>query len=530
MALNNSGKISLAGSTAGESVALELSKSATGMISMNDTDVRTLAGMTTGMIQLDDFYGKSSGLGYFISSAFLPSGYTFQSLIYADDSFFMSIQTNSVTGNPYSGSLVVKINSDFTSYTITPNQIESIYGRYNSGLTTVNREYSLQYPIYDGNRLIYATQVQKQSAGTANRCGDVGLVEWDTTTNSYVRSIQFGHYYSSGTVTGPSPRFLHKSWDGNYYCLSISGSTNLNPRGYQNLNKSDFTHNSPVLSTSSDMHNASMPAFYNQPTLKGCWYHIVSNSSTSSTTNRFKIYNVNSSYSQIGVISEIAATYLSHTAGIDGSCFVTSRINGTVRKTIYLQKYDISGNLLWTKSCGTGGVDIASAGANFMHSQDGFIYLNVTVGVSVSTVLKMDYDGNVILGRGLAFSSFGSTIVGLYLTIPSTKFNQDSLLLNDTSDGPIIWGGGSVTTPATGLKYFFGKLSSNLLNVGTYTVNGETITVTDQTSAVTFSSSGPIAAGAAISSIPSYITELQSNSHTFSAKTPSGITLGKTNV
>jgi hypothetical protein len=60
MALNSSGKISLAGSTAGESVALELGKSATGMISMNDTVVRALAGISTGVIQLDDFYGKSS--------------------------------------------------------------------------------------------------------------------------------------------------------------------------------------------------------------------------------------------------------------------------------------------------------------------------------------------------------------------------------------------------------------------------------------------------------------------------------------
>jgi hypothetical protein len=64
MALNGSGKISLAGSTAGESIALELSKSATGMISMNDTDVRALAGITSGVIQLDDFYGKSSVSGF----------------------------------------------------------------------------------------------------------------------------------------------------------------------------------------------------------------------------------------------------------------------------------------------------------------------------------------------------------------------------------------------------------------------------------------------------------------------------------
>lgn len=67
MALNNSGKISLAGSTAGESIATELGLGATTQISLNDTVVRALAGVTTGIIQLDDFYGKSSA-SYWIRS------------------------------------------------------------------------------------------------------------------------------------------------------------------------------------------------------------------------------------------------------------------------------------------------------------------------------------------------------------------------------------------------------------------------------------------------------------------------------
>lgn len=67
MALNNSGKISLAGSTAGESIAVELGKSPTGLISINDNDVRSLAGISTGIISLGDFYGKSSA-SYWIRS------------------------------------------------------------------------------------------------------------------------------------------------------------------------------------------------------------------------------------------------------------------------------------------------------------------------------------------------------------------------------------------------------------------------------------------------------------------------------
>jgi hypothetical protein len=61
MTLNSSGPISLGGSTAGQSINLELSKSATAQVSLNDTDVRTLAGVASGAIIVPtNFYGKSA--------------------------------------------------------------------------------------------------------------------------------------------------------------------------------------------------------------------------------------------------------------------------------------------------------------------------------------------------------------------------------------------------------------------------------------------------------------------------------------
>jgi len=64
MALNASGTLSLAGTTAGQSIALELSKSATATISLNDTDVRSLAGINTpaSTISISNFYGTSAGV------------------------------------------------------------------------------------------------------------------------------------------------------------------------------------------------------------------------------------------------------------------------------------------------------------------------------------------------------------------------------------------------------------------------------------------------------------------------------------
>ena len=61
MALNASGPISLAGTTAGQSIALELGLGTSTQISLNDTAVRTLAGVLSGAIIMPtNFYGKSS--------------------------------------------------------------------------------------------------------------------------------------------------------------------------------------------------------------------------------------------------------------------------------------------------------------------------------------------------------------------------------------------------------------------------------------------------------------------------------------
>lgn len=75
MALNTSGAISLAGATTGESIAVELGQSASGVISLNDTNVRSLAQVPSGAIIMPtNFYGKSSAGE---ASYLTPGTYTF---------------------------------------------------------------------------------------------------------------------------------------------------------------------------------------------------------------------------------------------------------------------------------------------------------------------------------------------------------------------------------------------------------------------------------------------------------------------
>jgi len=60
MPLVSSGEISIGGSTANRSINLELGRSATATSNLNESALRTLAGVASGTISLSNFYGKSN--------------------------------------------------------------------------------------------------------------------------------------------------------------------------------------------------------------------------------------------------------------------------------------------------------------------------------------------------------------------------------------------------------------------------------------------------------------------------------------
>ena len=70
MALNSTGPISLGGATTGQSINLELGLSATATISLNDTTVRSLLGVSSGAISLNSAYSKSHGVPITVTARF----------------------------------------------------------------------------------------------------------------------------------------------------------------------------------------------------------------------------------------------------------------------------------------------------------------------------------------------------------------------------------------------------------------------------------------------------------------------------
>ena len=74
MALNASGLISIGGSTVGQSVNLELYRSATAASNLNESAFRTLAGVPSGTISLDNFHGKANYATMYCESSSNPLG------------------------------------------------------------------------------------------------------------------------------------------------------------------------------------------------------------------------------------------------------------------------------------------------------------------------------------------------------------------------------------------------------------------------------------------------------------------------
>jgi hypothetical protein len=77
MTLAASGEMSIGGSTATRSINLELVRAAGATSSLNETALRTLAGVASGTISISNFYGKSNFTVAY-NSLYIGSGYTFE--------------------------------------------------------------------------------------------------------------------------------------------------------------------------------------------------------------------------------------------------------------------------------------------------------------------------------------------------------------------------------------------------------------------------------------------------------------------
>lgn len=245
MALNSSGPISLGGSTAGQSVNLELGQSATTTISFNDANVRTLTGTISGsaLSMPGGFWGKSSGPVYFISAYTYTGTKMYGRSVTSDSSGNFYLSTASPTSSTWAS--VFKYdntgaysNNTYWSYgaptlNSTSVVVDDATGVLYSGQTQINGQGG--YSKFNGSSLSLTSSVFTSHTNTWDSVMAIDstkntiVVQPHVTTPKSFTSIY--KFDSSGNIVWQ--KVLENASLGVYMgCISLDSSDNIYLGGY----------------------------------------------------------------------------------------------------------------------------------------------------------------------------------------------------------------------------------------------------------------------------------------------------------
>lgn len=208
MALNASGPISLAGSTAGQSIAVELGQSATGTISLNDTAVRNFAGVPSGAITMPtNFWGKSSST-YNQQKIPAPNGVSAPLYVAVDDSVFGG------STSWYSRAVLTALDSNDNRYFMNGNIYNTYIYKYNSA-----------------GVIQWCRQIQGSGADVGYRQVGTNFIDVDSSGNVYacLGGVFLTKLNSSGVIQwfksfrNSSTYAIMESWTG----LRVSSGGNI---------------------------------------------------------------------------------------------------------------------------------------------------------------------------------------------------------------------------------------------------------------------------------------------------------------
>jgi hypothetical protein len=243
MTLNASGPISLGGTTTGASINLELSQAATATVSLNDANVRSLAGVASGAIIMPtNFYGKSVGFTYWQQ---LQSSNTYFSLASvgfdSSDNYYsaMNGSANGATFNKVASLGANQFTRRFTSSTYT-----------RMVTTAAGNSYIAGYTLFGGTLVKYNSSgvLQWQRSISASGLVNCEGICLDASENVYVggwdsagASMFIMSFTSAGTqrwvrnilpAVTPDPRIALTSFAGGtgiaYMFIAGSGSGGAN--------------------------------------------------------------------------------------------------------------------------------------------------------------------------------------------------------------------------------------------------------------------------------------------------------------
>jgi hypothetical protein len=222
MALNSSGPISLAGTTTGQSIEVELGGTGTTQISLNDASVRTLAGVPSGAIIMPtNFWGKANSVsGWYLSDRTYKTSAIVAntSMVVCETSNGSGFQTlNLTTGALSSNTYYAEIDAR-SNYIAQASYYDTIYGRVitwegSNGVSPCSViDPSSYYTSYNGT--FYGTPSTTTAIALSQTVGNSLYTFGDSPYNSGSR-IAFAKFtYANGATTNNS--------GGEYYDTNFS--------------------------------------------------------------------------------------------------------------------------------------------------------------------------------------------------------------------------------------------------------------------------------------------------------------------
>jgi len=552
MTMNSSGPISLGGCTSGQSISYELSLSGTAQISLNCTNVRTLAGVASGAIIMPtNFYGKSNFPGnYYFSYIYNTNGSSAQG-VYPIAPVGGALDSNcNFIGFGLGSCQYTCYSYNFSAINVFSNTGSNSYSKnFASPSGGTGQALSNQNVAIDSSNNIYITYNQNN--------GSIGVSKFNS---SLVH--QWTNIYNSGSFV-QNPGGITVDSSGNVY---IGGTSRyINPAGnfLWSLTSSGSNRFYVLYGVGSTMNGNSQG--YGAPSLDGSGnvWQIAGQGSAGAATSYLSSYTTSGTLNSIGVISNGSGTNVNLnrvSAVSSSSVYVFGYVIVSGVQTCVLANMSSTSSINWQRSITPTGVFSAPVPMTSDSSGNAYflILLNPTSGVTsyrTFALYKFNSSGSVVWTRYIYTASqlvmsnnnnitlnvtTSSIVISLYVgdrnfnstyysgTLPFYSTGILRLPTDGTGVGSYLTKGGYPIFYSTVLP--FGSLSvssATNLTVSSYTpftTSTASISVTSSTILYNNSSTSTTASNLSTPLSSGYGSQTYANPGTYSWVAPSGVT------